>query len=115
MDVTGKVIRILPLVTGEGKNGTWKKQEFVIETAAQFPKKICFSIWGDKVDQFNIKENEQLNVSFDLESREYNGRWFTEARVWKIAKENQPVDQEPPQEAYSDFPPATDVKDDLPF
>jgi len=84
MDISGKVIAILPLQSGEGKNGRWQKQEFVIEVPGQFPKKVCLSLWGEKVTQFPIKEGEQVTLSFDLESREYNNRWYTEARVWKV-------------------------------
>lgn len=85
MEISGKVIKILPLVTGEGKNGVWKKQEFVIEVPGQFPKKVCLSLWGEKVTQYPLKEGAQVSLNFDLESREYSNRWYTEARVWKIS------------------------------
>ena len=52
MEISGKVIKILPLVKGQGKNGEWKKQEIVIETPGQYPKPVCFSLWGDKIDEF---------------------------------------------------------------
>ncbi|MDP1623098.1 MAG: DUF3127 domain-containing protein [Bacteroidales bacterium] len=100
MEITGRIIRLLPLQSGEGRNGTWKKQEFIIETAAQIPRKICFSLWGDKIDQFKLAEGENAEVSFDLESREYNNRWYTEAKAWKIVKKDTgqaiPSEQEPP-------------------
>lgn len=86
MELKGKVIQLLPMQSGMGKKGPWKKQEFILETQAQYPKKVCLSAWGDKIDQFGIAEGDQLNVSVDLESREYNGRWYTEARAWKIDK-----------------------------
>jgi hypothetical protein len=89
MDITGKVIVINPLVNGEGKNGTWKKKEFVIETASDYPKKVCFSLWGDKIDKFVFNVGDELIVSFELESREGNGRWFTEARAWMIKTSSQ--------------------------
>jgi len=115
MEVKGRVAQLLPLTTGMGKKGPWKKQEFILETPGQYPKKICFSIWGDKVDQFNVAVGDLISVSVDLESREYNGRWYTEARAWKIAKEGTgsassapPADQEP---FYSE----TASSDDLPF
>ena len=82
MEITGKVIKTLPLQSGEGRNGIWKKQEYVIETEGQYPKKICFSLWGDKIEQARIAEGEQINLSFDVESREYNGRWYTEVKAW---------------------------------
>ena len=86
MELEGKIIQINPLQTGEGKNGTWKKQDFIVETNAQYPKKICISAWGDKIDQFSLKENENVKVSIDIESREYNQRWYTDVRAWKVEK-----------------------------
>ena len=88
MDITGKVTRILPLVTGQGRNGEWRKQEFVIEIeSGGFQKKVCFSLWGEKIDQSALAENDVVKVYFDLESREYNQRWYTEARAWKVEKQ----------------------------
>lgn len=114
MEVTGRVIKILPLVTGTGKNGIWKKQEFVLETTAQISKKICFSLWGEKIDQANLMEGDEAEVMFDLESREYNGRWFTEARAWKVVRKSGappvPPGEEPPPPLYE---PVAD--DDMPF
>jgi hypothetical protein len=86
MDIKGKVIQILPLQTGEGKNGPWKKQEFIIEVPGRFPKKVCFSMWGDNITQFPVNMGEDITVFFDLESREYNSRWYTEAKAWKVEK-----------------------------
>lgn len=88
MDITGRITRVLPLVTGQGRNGEWRKQEFVIEIeAGGFQKKVCFSLWGDKIDQSPLVENEVVKIYFDLESREYNQRWYTEARAWKVEKQ----------------------------
>ncbi len=86
MELKGKVIQLLPVQTGMGKKGQWKKQEFIVETQSQYPKKVCLSAWGDKIDQFNVSEGDAVNVSVELESREYNGRWYTEARAWKLEK-----------------------------
>jgi hypothetical protein len=115
MELKGKVIQILPPQTGMGKKGQWKKQEFIVETQAQYPKKVCLSAWGDKIDQFNLVTGDTVNVSVDLESREYNGRWYTEARAWKIDKSGSaspsapPVGEEPFETA------ASGSSDDLPF
>ncbi|HXA03174.1 MAG TPA: DUF3127 domain-containing protein [Cytophagaceae bacterium] len=85
LDITGKIVKILPEQTGAGKKGTWIKQEFVIETAEQYPKKICCSAWGDKVDALkSFSMGDTIKVSFNLESREYNERWYTDVRAWKI-------------------------------
>jgi len=115
MEVKGKVIQLLALQTGMGKKGPWKKQEFILETQSQYPKKVCLSVWGEKVDQYNLAVGDLLNVAVDLESREYNGRWYTEARAWKVDKigggggsAGPPPDQEP-------FYTESASSEDLPF
>lgn len=84
MDIKGRVIQLLALQTGEGKNGTWKKQDFVIETDGQYPKKVCISAWGDKINESALQVGNEVTISFDVESREYNGRWYTDLKAWKI-------------------------------
>ncbi len=86
MEIIGKIVQLLPLQTGQGKNGVWKKQDYVLEFGAQYPKKICFNIWGDKIDTFQLKEGEEVRVDFDVESREFNGRWYTDVRAWNITR-----------------------------
>jgi hypothetical protein len=115
MEITGKVTKILPLQTGEGRNGSWKKQEFIVETAGQYPKQICMSAWGDRIDQFALTEGEVVTVSIDLESREYNGRWYTDVRAWRVARD-QPGG-EAPSPGREEEPPPPDSEDDgdLPF
>ena len=80
MEIKGKVIAILPETTGTGKNGAWKSQDFVIETADQYPKKVCLKCFNKPTP----KMDEVVNVFFDPESREYNGKWFTNLNVWKF-------------------------------
>jgi len=84
MDIKGRVVHLLALQTGEGKNGAWKKQDFVIETDGQYPKKVCISAWGDKINESALQIGNDINVSFDVESREYNGRWYTDLKAWKV-------------------------------
>lgn len=88
MEISGKIIAVLPLATGEGKNGMWRSQDYVLETADQYPKKVCFNFFGDKIEQFPMAIDDMVTVSFDIESREYNGRWFTSIRAWKAEKGN---------------------------
>jgi hypothetical protein len=83
MEIKAKIIQIQPLQTGEGKNGTWKKQDIIVETEGQVPRKICVSIWGDKINESVLKTGNMLNISFDVESREYNGRWYTDVKAWR--------------------------------
>ena len=83
MQINGTIIALLPLQTGQGKNGEWKKQEFIIETSGQYPKKVCVTAWGKTVD-YVPSIGTEVNVSFDIESREYNGRYYTEVKAFKI-------------------------------
>jgi len=83
-EVEGLVSQLLQEVTGNGRNGAWKKQEIIIETQEQYPKKLCFSAWGDKVDMIsNLSTGTKIKVMFSAESREFNGRWYTDMRIWK--------------------------------
>ncbi|MEO5682671.1 MAG: DUF3127 domain-containing protein [Chitinophagaceae bacterium] len=89
MDISGKLIQMLPAQEGQGKNGTWKKQEFVIETGDTYPKKVCIAAWGDKIDLKKFKMGDAVDVSFDVESREYNGKWYTDVKAWKVVAASQ--------------------------
>ena len=85
LEFNGKLFKVLPQQTGTGSRGNWVKQEFVVETTEQFPKKICCSLWGDKADSLkSYKQGDEIKVYFNLESREYNERWYTDVRAWKI-------------------------------
>lgn len=123
MEIKGRIIHVLPLQEGVSKAGNpWKKQEYVLETYDQYPRKVCFDLFGDKADQYRAEIGDDVVLSFDIESREYNGRWFTSIRGWKLDKATgdvavPPVADIPPM-PISDIPPfpaATDNNDDLPF
>ncbi len=115
MDISGVVVALLPPQSGQGKSGNaWKKQEFIIETPGQYPKKVCLSLWGEKVDENRVTIGEKVTVSFNLESREYNNRWYTEARAWKITKSGSAGNNEAPPPT-DDFIPQNSGSDDLPF
>ena len=86
MEISGKIIELLLERSGQSANGEWRKQEFILETEANYPKKICFMVWGDKIDEFKIQQGENLEVSIDVESREYNGRWYTDVKAWKVSR-----------------------------
>lgn len=73
MHLTAKLLYLLPSQTGTGKNGEWKKQDIIVETDGQYPKKICISVWGDKINSAILQEGNLLKIDFDIESREYNG------------------------------------------
>lgn len=117
MDVTGKVIDVLAEESGNSKNGTWRKQSFILETQDQYPKKINIMIWGDKIDQMMPQNGEVVTAHINVESREYNGRWYTDVKAWKIDRGEAPPEMPPsapiPNEPPPDFNPSDD--DDLPF
>ena len=117
MEISGKVVSVLPEQTGKGKNGDWRKGEFILESNSKYPKKVCISVWGEKIDQFNVKEGQTITASIEVESREYNGRWYTDVKAWKVEKQNGSDEAQPiPSTVYSktemDAPPA---EDDMPF
>jgi hypothetical protein len=96
LEISGKIVEILEVKSGQSANGEWRKQEYVLETEAQYPKKVCFMAWGDKIDQFNIQQGETVEVSIDLESREYNGRWYTDVKAWKVSRDDATAGNPPP-------------------
>lgn len=123
MEITGKIIAVLPERGGISKTGNeWKMQEYVLETHEQYPRKICFNVFGaDKISQFKIQAGEEMTVSFDINAREYNGRWYNDIRAWRVERGAAPA-------GVSDFAPAVDAPkantvdfslqneaDDLPF
>lgn len=125
MEIEGVVYRVLPVVKGQSARGEWSKQEVVFDLPGDFNKKVCISFWGDKVqDVASLREGDKVNVSVNVESREYNGRWFTEVRAWKMNK--QAADNIPGGAPAADLPPlsvdnyesggaSTEEVDDLPF
>ncbi|MDR2036422.1 MAG: DUF3127 domain-containing protein [Bacteroidales bacterium] len=119
MEIKGKLVEKLMPQTGQGKNGEWKKQDIIIETEGTYPKKVCITIWGDKVDVASLVEGSMLNVSFDIESREFNGKWYTNVTGWKVdpVNLNQNSSELPPLEMYQNDPisPEGENVDDLPF
>lgn len=122
MELQGKVIQLLEEQSGEGRNGKWRKREYVIETGGQYPHKVCFNLWGDKIDQFPMKLGDDVTVFFELESRDFNGRWYTDVKAWKIEQISKGVTNvNSPQSLDPDFssPPDLEIpppgEDDLPF
>ena len=84
MQITARIIQLLSLQTGTGKNGEWKKQDVIVETDGQYPKKICLSVWGDKIKEEILQLGSNLQFSLEIESREYNGKWYTDVKAWKV-------------------------------
>jgi len=143
MDLTGKVIAILPARSGQSQRtgNPWMTQEYVIEVPGTYPRKMMFNIFGeDRIKQFNIQAGEEITVQFDIDAREFNGRWYNDIRAYNILRG--PIGQAvpaattvpgsasaaapfPPQQPAANasaapFPPAQEpagegAADDLPF
>lgn len=89
LEITGKIIAVLDKRTGvsNATGSVWSVQQYVIETHEQYPKRMCFDVFGeDRINQFAIQIGEEMTVSFDLDAREYQGRWYNSIRAWKVEK-----------------------------
>ena len=116
MEITGRIVEVLEEQSGQSAKGGWRKQQYILETQGQYPKKICFMVWGDKIDDYKIKENDEVEVSIDIESREFNGRWYTDVKAWKVVTTGgQTGESAPPPDAPPPFTEEDDSMEDLPF
>lgn len=133
MEIQGKVIAVLPERSGVSARGEWKSQTYVIETQEQYPKKMAFDVFGaDRIASFSIHSGEVINVSFDIDAHEYQGRYFNQIRAWAVSKVSQqaaaqaPADVAQPSAPYTppaqpqqpqSGAPSSDAQssDDLPF
>ncbi len=131
MEIVGKVVQLGTLIEGNSPRGPWKKQELIIETLEQFPKKVCLMCWGDRVNDANsFFVGQTIKAQIRIESREFNGKWYTDVTAFRLEIDQptaQPVGQQPmnqmPQQAPQQppLPPmnddyfASDNGDDLPF
>ena len=126
MNISGKVVQVLPIQTGTSKAGNpWQKQEFVIDQGGQYPRKVCISLFGDNVAKIP-QVGQDVMVSVDIDSREFNGRWYTEIKAWNIVQTGaQPAAPAPQQVATAPAAapaqpqpapaPQAGAADDLPF
>ena len=136
MDLTGKIIAVLQPRSGVSQRtgNSWMTQEYVMEIPGQYPKKMVFNVFGEeRIKQFNIQMGDDVTVSFDIDAREFNGRWYNDIRAYNVqrgvvapaASMGGDVNPFPPQAAAaqdvaSPFPPAQEAPaegsaDDLPF
>ena len=122
LELEGRIARKMNVQSGTTARGAWSKQEFIFEyQEGNFPSQVCMHVWGDdkvrELDKYQV--GDKVRVSFNLGSREYNGRWYTDVRVWRIEPAvAQPVQAapqmpEPPMPAGEDLPEIS--ADDLPF
>ncbi|MBO5956930.1 MAG: DUF3127 domain-containing protein [Bacteroidales bacterium] len=131
MEIQGKVVRLGNLTEGTSPRGAWRKQELIIETIEQYPKQVCLVCWGDRVAEAqNFTPGQTIKAQISIESREFNGKWYTDVRPFRfdieMPQQAQPM-QQPMQQAPEFAAPqpqnnipvteyfATDNGDDLPF
>lgn len=113
LQIAGTVQQVLQEQGGQGRNGPWRKQEFILETDGDYPKQVCIVMWGDNIDKFAVQPNEKLTVSIDIASREYNGRWYTDVKAWKVDRDAGIDAGPPPFDVDAPFPSADD--EGMPF
>ena len=128
MEIIGKVVAVLELQSGTSKKGSeWKKRDFVIETLDEkFPKKVCFTLFGDRADACPAIDSV-VNVAFDIDAHEYNGKWFNSVNAWKVEPAQSQQNAAPQQAAPAPQPsrpapvansnpaPSNSSSTDLPF
>lgn len=128
-DITGKIIAVLPTRSGTSARGTqWSSQTAVIETHEQYPKRVAFDVLGDKITEFNLQVGEEVTVSFDINAREYNGKWWNSVNAWQVVRQGGQQAQQAamagapnPMNPNNPFPPAQQPgapagqADNLPF
>jgi len=128
LEITGRLMRVLDMRTGMGRMGEWKNQDFILELPGQYPRQVCISLWGEKIEALkNFNIGDQIKAYIDLESREFNEKWYTSVKAWQLEKgegagfpaptsapaSNLP--DIPPPASPADIPPAEEEMDDLPF
>lgn len=120
MEIVGRLDSILEPQTGESAKGAWRKDSFVIETQDQYPKKVNISYFGDKVNINSFNINDEIKVSINIDSREFNGKWYTNVTAWRIepnqANAGSGAQATSAAPSAADIPPEiSDDGDDLPF
>lgn len=121
MEINGIVYKVLPVQSGTSARGEWQKREVIIEQTDEFNRKALITFFGDKAaDAANLREGDKVSISVNIESREYNGRWFTNVNAWRInqapaaAPAAAPAVEEAPFKEPA-MPASADDVDDLPF
>lgn len=93
MEIVGKIIAVCPVKKGVSQNTgkNWMSQEYVLETEGEHPEKCVFTVFGEeKIRDFNLKQNDMVTVSINLNAREYQGRWFNSIQAWRVMRAQTP-------------------------
>lgn len=114
LKITGTVSEILDEQSGTSQRGEWRKQDFILEVPGEYPRKICVTVWGDNIDRFGLAPGQRVTASIDLQSREYNGRWYTDVKAWRVEPAGD-ADTEPAPAPLPPLPESSEMDDDLPF
>lgn len=120
--IEGKIFAILPETKGMSAKGEWVSQDFVLKTEEDYPKNICFTIFGvDKIKEANIRVGDVVSIGVNLESREFKGRWYTSIKAWSVKKKSEARQQQsaptpPPSQPRRNYAATSQVDTDaLPF
>lgn len=87
MEITGRIIAVMEKRSGQSQRSgnTWASQDYVLETQEQYPRRCLFNVFGeDKINEYNLQIGSEVTVSFDINAREYNGRWYNDVRAWRV-------------------------------
>lgn len=88
--VSGRIIAVMQMKTGTSQKGTWASQEYVLETHDTYPQKVCFEVFGtEKIQQFNIQMNDEVDIMYNFDAREFKGRWYNTIRAWSVFKRSE--------------------------
>ena len=121
LKIAGRVVEVLDEQSGESRNGPWRKRDFILETEGDYPRKVCITQWGDDIEKFGVGEGDQLTAHIDIQSREYNGRWYTDVKAWRVTRDDAAGQAAPPAAGDEPWPdpstsgPGEGEDDDLPF
>lgn len=102
MELKGIISAVLDRKSGTSARGNWMKQDFVLEIPGQYPRHLCFTVFGEeKLKSFDLHKGDAVLVKFDVDSHEYNGKWYNDITAYNVTKEGtqQPVQQPTPRSA----------------
>lgn len=104
MEIQGKMVRLGNLTEGTSPRGAWRKQELIIETLEQYPKQVCLVCWGDRVAEAqNFTPGQIIKAQISIESREFNGKWYTDVKPFRFEIEIQQAVQQPIQQPVQQY------------
>lgn len=121
--ISGRIIAVMQMKTGTSQKGTWASQEYVLETHDSYPQKVCFEVFGtEKIQQFNIQMNDEVDIMYNFDAREFKGRWYNTIRAWSVFKRSGGGQTQVATQSSGDVPKASEavaqdngISSELPF